>query len=390
MSFFRETRERYESELTGRIIPFWERHSIDAANGGFFSCLERDGTVYDTLKQMWMQWREVYMFAALYNSRFRNPRFLEYAERGYDFLFRHGRKPDGSYYYLLDASGRPVSEHEGGAEIFSESFAAIACAEIFRASGDPRYREESLRCWNLYWNRALRTEQPDPRFPGAIARRQFAYYMIALNVLTVIREAFPEAVPEERIEFMIDHILRFIHPDSGILFERVLPDGRFDTHTQDGRFINPGHALEGLGFLLESCRRRKAAGPVPQVLRTIRVMLEYGWDSEQGGIFYFRDFLGKPLQKNECMLKAWWPQNEAATAALLAYEFSGEEFFLDFFRRIDAYSWKCLRDPDFPEWFAYAAVDGRQVHSCKGSRWKGFFHLPRYLLNCAEICRRLE
>ncbi|NCU44803.1 N-acylglucosamine 2-epimerase, partial [Candidatus Falkowbacteria bacterium] len=84
------------------------------------------------------------------------------------------------------------------------------------------------------------------------------------------------------------------------------------------------------------------------------------------------------------MLKAWWPQNEAATAALLAYDFSGDELFLDWFRKIDAYSWKHLRDPDFPEWFAYAAVDGRQVHSYKGSRWKTFFHLPRCLLNCSE------
>ena len=85
MSFFKETAERYESELLNSIIPFWEQHSIDSEYGGFLTCLERDGTVYDTNKYMWMQWREVYLFAALYNSAFSQKRYLEYADNGFDW-----------------------------------------------------------------------------------------------------------------------------------------------------------------------------------------------------------------------------------------------------------------------------------------------------------------
>ena len=95
MSFFKETAERYESELLNSIIPFWEQHSIDSEYGGFLTCLERDGTVYDTNKYMWMQWREVYLFAVLYNSAFSQKRYLEYADNGFDFLTRSGKKPDG-------------------------------------------------------------------------------------------------------------------------------------------------------------------------------------------------------------------------------------------------------------------------------------------------------
>ena len=46
---------------------------------------------------MWMQWREVYLFAVLYNSAFSQKRYLEYADNGFDFLTRSGKKPDGSY-----------------------------------------------------------------------------------------------------------------------------------------------------------------------------------------------------------------------------------------------------------------------------------------------------
>ena len=105
MSFFKETADRYESELLNSIVPFWEQHSIDSEYGGFLTCLERDGTVYDTNKYMWMQWREVYLFAVLYNSAFSQKRYLEYADNGFDFLTRSGKKPDGSYYFSLNQAG---------------------------------------------------------------------------------------------------------------------------------------------------------------------------------------------------------------------------------------------------------------------------------------------
>lgn len=41
---------RYRAHLLDSIIPFWMKHSVDAEYGGFFTCLERDGTVFDTRK----------------------------------------------------------------------------------------------------------------------------------------------------------------------------------------------------------------------------------------------------------------------------------------------------------------------------------------------------
>lgn len=181
----------------------------------------------------------------------------------------------------------------------------------------------------------------------------------------------------------------------GIFLENAPAAGGFDLDSQEGRFTNPGHALEGLSFILEEFRMRGkekdafAETYLPRVLAAIRSSFRYGWDEEQGGIWYFRDALGKPVAKNEFMLKAWWPQNEAATAALRAYEAAGDDEYLSMFEKIENYAWQHLRDPEYPEWFAYAAVDGRQVHSYKGSRFKGFFHLPRHLLDCIGVCDRL-
>lgn len=45
--------QRYENELIDNVIPFWETHCVDQEYGGYFTSLDRDGSVYDTEKYMW-------------------------------------------------------------------------------------------------------------------------------------------------------------------------------------------------------------------------------------------------------------------------------------------------------------------------------------------------
>ena len=44
-------------ELFQNVLPFWVKHSHDQKHGGFYSCLDQDGTVYDTRKYVWLQGR---------------------------------------------------------------------------------------------------------------------------------------------------------------------------------------------------------------------------------------------------------------------------------------------------------------------------------------------
>ena len=382
-------KELLERELLERIIPFWLEFSIDREYGGFLTCLDREGNVFDGMKQMWMQWREVYMFAALCNSRFRRPEFLSVAEAGFDFLTRFGRMPNGRYAYILDRRGKVLSETSGGSEIFTEGFAAIAAAELFQAAGGGKYEEEAFRSLETYESRIAEMRRTAPM-------RRFAHEMIKLNVLSIMRRVFGEKIPLGRINRCMEEMLRFRHPGcDGIFLENAPAAGGFDLDSQDGRFTNPGHGLEGLSFMLEEFRTRGYAADafaekhLPDVLASVAATFRFGWDAEQGGIWYYRDIQGKPVAKNECMLKGWWPQNEAATAVLRAYEASGDPAYWRMFEQVESYAWEHLRDPLFPEWFACAAVDGRLAHTYKGDRFKGFFHIPRHLLNCIEVFDRL-
>ena len=65
---FQEYGNLYHKELIDEIIPFWEKYSIDKENGGFFTCIDSNGTVYDTDKFVWLQGRQIWLFCMLYNQ----------------------------------------------------------------------------------------------------------------------------------------------------------------------------------------------------------------------------------------------------------------------------------------------------------------------------------
>ena len=81
--------EKYEGELLNSVIPFWEKNCVDREFGGYFTSLDRDGSVYDTTKYMWMQWRVVYMFAEIYLAGYEKDEYISIAEKGFDFLYKY-------------------------------------------------------------------------------------------------------------------------------------------------------------------------------------------------------------------------------------------------------------------------------------------------------------
>lgn len=133
-------KERVEQELD-RVVAFWMEHSHDQEHGGFFTCLGRDGKVYDDLKYVWLQGRQVWMYCRLYRKleRFRSPELLDSAKAGGEFLLRYARvaPPGKKCAFVLTRDGRPVKVQR---TIFSECFYTMAMNELWRVTGEARYQ----------------------------------------------------------------------------------------------------------------------------------------------------------------------------------------------------------------------------------------------------------
>ena len=65
---FKQLSQQYKTELLDNVIPFWLNRSQDLEYGGYYTCLNRNGAVFDTDKFIWLQGREVWMFSMLYNK----------------------------------------------------------------------------------------------------------------------------------------------------------------------------------------------------------------------------------------------------------------------------------------------------------------------------------
>ncbi|WP_294477241.1 AGE family epimerase/isomerase [uncultured Victivallis sp.] len=387
---WKRTIERYENELTQNVIPFWQKNCVDTEFGGYFTMLDRDGSVYDTTKYMWMQWRIVYMFAELYRSRFGagNEAFLKIARDGFDFLYKHGRTEDGSYYFALNRRGVPSMAPYS---IFSDCFAAMGAAALFAATGEERYRAEARSAMQSY---IRRLDNPKGRWnkllEGTPKRLSLGSYMILANLGCVMKECLGSDEFDGETDRAVRTVMKlFHHPELKVLFENVNPDGTFDLESCEGRFVNPGHGLESMWFVLQYAERINDRELIRQACDYIDELFHFGTDPVYGGIFYFMDALGKPHLELQHDMKLWWPHNEAIIAALFAYKLSGEERFLEHFRTVDQWAWSHFPDPEYGEWFAYLDRQGKPNNMLKGGKWKTFFHLPRCLMKSSTLMREI-
>ena len=86
---FKKLAHQYKSSLLENVIPFWMKYSIDQQYGGYFTCLKRDGSVFDTDKFIWLQARQVWTFSMLYNQVEKRSQWLEIANHGAEFLRKY-------------------------------------------------------------------------------------------------------------------------------------------------------------------------------------------------------------------------------------------------------------------------------------------------------------
>ncbi|MHB9035992.1 MAG: AGE family epimerase/isomerase [Armatimonadota bacterium] len=374
----------YENELRERVIPFWERNCPDRRYGAYFTCLDRDGSVYDTEKFMWMQWRIVWMFSELYNKLEQNPRWLELAELGYQFLTRYGRDEQGRYYFALAQDGQPTMAPYS---VFSECFAVMGCAAYYRATGDESAKVEAVCAFDNYLQREARPKGEWTKgLSGRKSTKSLGFYMMKANLYVVLEECLGDASFTKSMLETVSIVLdEFWNDEHKVMFENVGFDGVFDLDSTIGRHLNPGHAIEAMWFIMSAAARTGNIELINRAADVVLAELDFGWDKEYGGIYYFMDVLGKPHVELQCNMKLWWVHNEALIATAMAYKMTGREEFLHWFERIHEWTWCRFPDPEYGEWYGYLDRRGDVANSLKGGKWKGFFHLPRMLLVCSKM-----
>jgi N-acylglucosamine 2-epimerase len=371
----------YRDGLLEDTLPFWVRHGVDREHGGFLFCLDRDGAVVDTDKGLWQHGRFVWLLATLYNRVEPRGEWLELARHGVEFLHRHGFDSEGRMYFQVTREGAPLRKRR---YVFTEAFGAIALAAYARASGDEGAADQARALFRLVVRYATTPGLIPPKVdPSTRPSKGLALPMILLATAQVLRDDLSDPLAEEWIDRAIDEIRRdFVKPDLQVVMETVGPNGELLDHF-DGRTLNPGHALEAAWFILAEAWRRGGDAELTGLgTSMVDWMWRRGWDEEHGGILYFRDLRGLPVQEYWHDMKFWWPHNEAILATLMAHRATGEPRYARWHQMVHDWAHRHFPDPEHGEWFGYLHRDGRRSVTLKGNLWKGPFHLPRMQLRC--------
>lgn len=373
----------YKDELVNNVIPFWMKHSEDKVYGGYFNCLNRDGSVFDTDKFMWLQAREMWTFTTMYQKVEQRPEWLAMASQGAEFIKKYGKDQDGNWYFSLTRDGKPLVQPYN---IFSDCFAAMAFGILDKPIPGKGYGDIAIESFN---NILKRRKNPkgiyNKEYPGTRPLKGFALPMILCNLALEMEDL----LGKERVDSFIPEVLHevmdvFYQPELGLIVENVAPDGSL-VDCFEGRSQNPGHAIEAMWFIMDLGTRMGDRKLIQQAVDIAIREIEYGWDKVYGGIFYFLDRKGFPPQQLEWDQKLWWVHLEALVAMAKGYVLTGDKRCYEWFIKLHDYTWNHFRDPEFGEWYAYLNRRGEVLLPLKGGKWKCCFHVPRALLNISKV-----
>jgi hypothetical protein len=296
---------------------FWLNHSIDTKNGGFFSCIDRQGQVYDNTKYGWMQGRQLWMMSRLYkSSHFQTTpeleatrvRILAAVDAGATFMAQHfvTKREEGlRCYFSAPAEG-------GGGylqrKIFSECFCAMGfvaysalCSGFTTSDAGAQQRRQALATQFADLGIALYRDVlryiADPSLIGAHVKTGGAKVfplnvpMILLNMCDEARAFLPhaldwDALSQAAISSILLHAETPSTPSSSCFTRECVatecvfagPDREgvtplmpcmrglsaaqaqalrptFDNSTYSGRQTIPGHTLEAAWFVIDHFRR---------------------------------------------------------------------------------------------------------------------------------------
>lgn len=384
-----ELEKQYKNELLENVLPFWIDFSIDKEYGGYFTCLDRDGTVFDTDKFIWLQGRQIWMFAKMYNTVEKKQEWLDIAIHGAEFLEQYGHDGNYNWYFALDQKGNPLTEPYN---IFSYTFATMAFGQLHLATGNEKYAEITKKTFEIILKRQQNPKDKwNKAYPGTRSLKNFALPMILCNLALEIEHLVEKDFLNQLMENCIHEVMDvFYRPDlGGIIIENVTMEGEL-SDTFDGRLINPGHAIEAMWFIMDLGERLVRPELIEKALEITLKMIDYGWDKKHGGIFYFMDRKGYPTQQLEWDQKLWWVHLETLISLLKGYKLTGSKECLDWFEKIHHYTWNHFKDKEYREWFGYLNRQGEVLLPLKGGKWKGCFHVPRGLLQCWRTLEQIN
>lgn len=387
-------------ELTGNILPFWMRHTVDRENGGFYGAIDCDLKVdKQAPRAAVINARILWTFSAAARV-LGDAAYRETADWAYQYIVdKFWDKEHGGVYWMLDCLGNPVS---GRKQIYAQAFAAYGMSEYFRATGCPEGLEFAKRLYRL-----IEEKSGEPEYGGYIEARARDWsaledqrlsdkdlnspksmntHLHILEAYTNLLRAWPDDALRASLRRLLEVTMDRIVDNSTAHFKMFF----LNDWTSLTDHISFGHDIEGSWLIQEAAEVLGDAALLDRArelaVRMAQAVYDEGLDTD-GSIFYEASH-GRLVDPN----KHWWAQAEAVVGFYNAYQLSGQDHFRTAAFRAWEYIGDKVVDKIHGEWHAKLKPDGtswkakEDPDACLVGAWKCPYHNARL---CLEMWGRL-
>ena len=255
------------------------------------------------------QSRQIYVLLSGYELT-GDPRYLDAARAGADFLLQHFRDPvHGGFFRIVAADGSKVNDAKFA---YGHAFAIFALAHAFRVTKDERYRDAAFAGWQAV-SFGLRDRaggfhtSASREFNAPEASRVLDVQSHLLEATLALYDATksPEALAAVREigDFLLYKILQG-RPDGSAYFPEWYSPTWEPLPQNGGGYIDIGHQVE-IAYLLDAAGARGLSPVYPAAAqRVIDYALKVGYDEENGGCYSRVEIDGGVTRD-----KGWWQQS---------------------------------------------------------------------------------
>jgi len=404
---------KLRENLTENVLPFWYPDCIDDEHGGYILSYDADGEFAGNDEKMIVtQSRMVWVFSRLDREGYGDGEYLDAAQQGFAFLREAMWDDDhGGFYWKVARDGETKKPNK---HLYGQSFALYGLSEYYHASDDERVASLASELYELmetaakdhehggyveYFERDwtpitsgqtyLDNIEPDWSTKESSDEALDASFKLTnthlhlLEAFVTFHEAIGAETSGERLGELL-HILTntVVRADLTATTDKYAPDWTPQLDGEELRIVSYGHDLENIWLSMGAC---DALGLSVDLFRDLfeelfAYSLEYGYDDEHGGFYFFGPFEGEATNK----IKAWWVQAECMTSALHMYDHTGDEQYLDVFAETYDFIHDHQVDWAVGEWHS-GITDDLEPVGRKGAEYKGAYHNGRALLECINL-----
>ena len=260
-----ELLEFHRRRIFDEFLPPWTEHGVDWEYGGFFTRPYPDGPPAEHDKEMYYQGRALWMFSYAHNHLSHDPRHLEAARKGREFLLKYALRDDATFYDTVDRRGKVVGE---AANIYGDMYMILGLAEFYRAEPHEEDLDLCVQCAHRIMSRLTSSDymfefhnHGGPVEPGQKSLGAWQHFLGGLTQLLRVR---PDPSVDKIARLCVRNIMdRHWQPEYNVFLE--LLDGQFRPYPSEvgsqNRIVVTWHSLQAC-WMVEDEALRRGSGPI--------------------------------------------------------------------------------------------------------------------------------